>query len=155
MTPAYEFTQMGRTHLQRVDALARVTGRALYSQDVLPEGVLFATVLRPPAYGAHPRTVDLAAAERMPGVVRVAHDGSLIAILADRREQFAKSLTEKLLTYALGRGLRIYDQPAVGGIVARLAERDYRFSALVTEIVTSDPFRMRRGDGAEALDGQD
>jgi hypothetical protein len=71
----------------------------------------------------------------------------LIAILAGRREQFAQALTEKLLTYALGRGLQIYDRPAVDTIVARLAEQDHRFSALVAEIVTSDPFRMRRGDG--------
>lgn len=86
ITPPSEFTQMGRTHLQRVDAIARVTGRALYSQDVMPEGVLFATVIRPPAYGAVVRAVDLSTSERMPGVAKTVHDGELIAILADSDE---------------------------------------------------------------------
>ena len=83
ITAPADFTQMGRDHRHRIDAVARVTGAAIYSQDVLPEGVLFATVLRPPAYGATPREVDLAAAERMPGVAAVLHEGDLIAILAE------------------------------------------------------------------------
>ncbi len=89
ITPPSEFTQMGRTHLQRVDAIARVTGAALYSQDVLPEGVLFATVIRPPAYGAIARSVDLSTSERMPGVAKVLHDAALIAILAESDESGA------------------------------------------------------------------
>lgn len=86
VTPSNEFTQMGRTHRQRVDAVARVTGRALYSQDVLPEGVLFATIIRPPAYGGLARSVDLTAAARMPGVAQVVHEDGLIAILAESDE---------------------------------------------------------------------
>lgn len=85
ITPASEFTVMGRTQRERIDAIARVTGRALYSQDVLPEGVLFATILRPPAYGAVARRVDLEAAARMPGVVRVVEE-PLLAILAESDE---------------------------------------------------------------------
>jgi hypothetical protein len=58
-------------------------------------------------------------------------------------ETFVRTLTEKLLTYAIGRGLTAADQPVVRAIV-RGAERDeYRFSALVLGIVHSAPFRMR------------
>jgi hypothetical protein len=54
-------------------------------------------------------------------------------------------LTRKLLTYALGRGLEPYDNPAVSQI-ARAVEADkYKFSTLVVKIVTSEPFRFRRG----------
>src|SRR5690606_26374775 len=85
------FTVMGEQHLERVDAIARVTGAALYSQDIQPEGVLFATVIRPPAYGARATSVDLSIAERMPGVVQVVHDDDLIAILAETDEDGAQA----------------------------------------------------------------
>ena len=60
-------------------------------------------------------------------------------------------MTEKLLTYALGRGLEYYDMPTVRGIVRNAARRDYRFSALVLEIVNSTPFRMRRAGDANVV----
>jgi isoquinoline 1-oxidoreductase len=85
LTPAEEFTQMGRPQT-RVDAVERVTGRAVYSQDVLLPGMLFAKVLRPPSYGARLLSVDASIAERMPGVVRVARDGDLVAVLAESDE---------------------------------------------------------------------
>ncbi len=91
VTPSSEFTVMGRQHMERVDAVARVTGQALYSQDVQPEGVLFATVIRPPAYGATPTSVDLSTVERLPGVVQVVHDNDLIAILAETDEDGAQA----------------------------------------------------------------
>jgi hypothetical protein len=52
-------------------------------------------------------------------------------------------LTEKLLTYALGRGLERYDRPALARIEAALPSKNYRFSQLVIEIVNSLPFQMR------------
>ena len=66
-------------------------------------------------------------------------------IIAGRKTPFARCLTEKLLTYALGRGTESYDRPAVERIVGRLEADEYRFSALVAAIVQSDPFRKRRG----------
>jgi hypothetical protein len=69
----------------------------------------------------------------------------LKTILAAEREAFAKAVTSKLLTYALGRGLEPYDQRTVRTIARRLPEQDYRFSSLVLEIVNSTPFRMRKG----------
>ena len=49
-----------------------------------------------------------------------------------------------LLTYALGRGLEYYDMPIVRAVVKDAARNHYRFSSLVTGIVTSVPFQMRR-----------
>jgi hypothetical protein len=51
-----------------------------------------------------------------------------------------------MLTYALGRGLQFYDRCAVDTILESLERDDYRFSSLVSGIVLSQPFRMRRGE---------
>jgi cytochrome c5 len=59
-------------------------------------------------------------------------------------ERFVDTMTEKLLTYALGRGLEYYDMPVVRGIVRDAAKQDYKFSALVFNIVKSTPFQMKR-----------
>lgn len=65
--------------------------------------------------------------------------------LADsHRDEFLTNFTDKLLTYALGRGLEYYDQPAIRAINREAARDDYRFSAIVTAIVDSEPFQMRR-----------
>jgi hypothetical protein len=72
----------------------------------------------------------------------------LKAILREDRSGFAEGVTEKLLIYALGRGLESYDKPAVKQILARLAAGNYRFSTLVIEIAASVPFQMRKGDRA-------
>ncbi|PYQ46467.1 MAG: hypothetical protein DMF77_00755 [Acidobacteria bacterium] len=71
----------------------------------------------------------------------------LRAILRQDKDAFTRALTEKLLTYALGRGLERYDRRTIKAIAQRVAERDYRFSVLVMEIVQSLPFQMRKGDG--------
>jgi len=64
------------------------------------------------------------------------------ALLADPR-LFAGTFTEKLMTYALGRGLRHYDMPVVRRVLERAEQDDYSFSAIVLGIVESAPFRMR------------
>ena len=70
-------------------------------------------------------------------------------ILQGDRDAFATGLSEKLLTYALGRGLERTDKPVVRKIAKNVAANDYRFSSLVMEIVTSLPFQKRRGLSAE------
>ena len=67
-------------------------------------------------------------------------------VLLDRREQFVRTVAEKLTTYALGRGLEHYDMPAVRRIVRDAAADDYRWSSLVLGIVRSLPFQMRRSE---------
>jgi Protein of unknown function (DUF1592)/Protein of unknown function (DUF1588)/Protein of unknown function (DUF1585)/Protein of unknown function (DUF1587)/Protein of unknown function (DUF1595)/Planctomycete cytochrome C len=59
-------------------------------------------------------------------------------------ETFARTMTEKLLTYSLGRGLEYYDMPVVRAITRDAAASNYRFSSLVMGIVKSTPFRMKR-----------
>jgi hypothetical protein len=74
--------------------------------------------------------------------------------LLNEPDVFVGTLTEKLLVYALGRGLEYYDAPAVRAITRDAARHEYRFSALLTGIVQSTPFQMRRAaapaDGAQA-----
>jgi hypothetical protein len=65
-------------------------------------------------------------------------------VLLDRRQQVVQTVAEKLLTYAVGRGLESYDAPVVRRISRQAAAANYRWSSLVLEIVNSTPFRMRR-----------
>ncbi|MFT5494949.1 MAG: hypothetical protein ACI9TH_000340, partial [Kiritimatiellia bacterium] len=68
-------------------------------------------------------------------------------ILADQKKDlFIRNVTRKMLTYALGRGLEVYDEAAVENITSKLPERDYRFADLVFGVVQSVPFQKRRGD---------
>lgn len=64
--------------------------------------------------------------------------------LLGQKEQFAKAVTERLLTYTLGRGLEHYDAPAVRGIQRAAAADGYRWSSLIVAIANSAPFQMRR-----------
>ena len=67
----------------------------------------------------------------------------LRALLLERPEQFPRTLTGKLLAYALGRRLEYYDQPTVRTIVREAAAEDYRWSSLIVGIVKSPTFLMR------------
>ncbi|MEE2613185.1 MAG: DUF1588 domain-containing protein, partial [Acidobacteriota bacterium] len=77
-----------------------------------------------------------------------AFDGvvELKAALVRKPEQFAITVTEKLLTYALGRGLDYYDMPAVRRIVRDAAADDYRLQSIIVGIVNSYPFLHRRSE---------
>jgi hypothetical protein len=68
------------------------------------------------------------------------------AILTSQLPQFSRTLTEKMMTYALGRGLKNYDGRTVDNINRTLAAEGYRFQALVEQIVESLPFQSRRGE---------
>jgi len=67
----------------------------------------------------------------------------LRSALLRRPDLFVGTLTEKLMTYGLGRGLEFHDAPAVRTVVRNAQAQDYRFSSLVLGIVRSDPFLMR------------
>jgi hypothetical protein len=85
------------------------------------------------------------ASGKLPGGVQFQGPAGLKKLLiTNYRGQFEDTVTEKLLTYALGRGLEYYDKPSVRTIM-RQAERDnFRMSAIITAIVKSTPFQMRR-----------
>lgn len=91
--------------------------------------------------------IDASAA--LPGGDKFTGPAELVSVLKKRQREFARCLTEKLLTYALGRGLVFYDRCAVDKIVEAVEKDNYRFSTLVVEIAHSDPFRKRRGDGGK------
>ena len=69
----------------------------------------------------------------------------LKAILKTNRDPFIAGLTEKLLTYALGRGLERFDKPAMAAIARNATDQEFKFSALILAIVNSLPFEERRG----------
>jgi hypothetical protein len=62
---------------------------------------------------------------------------------------FARNFTEKLMTYALGRGVERFDKSTVDAILADAAAHNYRFSTLVMDVVDSKPFLMRSAEGAK------
>jgi mono/diheme cytochrome c family protein len=74
----------------------------------------------------------------------------LKALLLAESPKFVDCLTEKLLTYALGRGLEPYDRPAVKKIELDVEKRDYHVSALIDDVVDSAPFQMRRRQGVSS-----
>lgn len=86
-------------------------------------------------------TGELPTGERFTG------PAELKALLMTRKNDFVHSLAEKMVTYALGRGVQRYDAPVINRIVERVIADDYRFSALALGIVESLPFQMRRGEG--------
>jgi hypothetical protein len=73
----------------------------------------------------------------------------LRAALTARHRHFVQTMTEKLMTYALGRTVEYSDMPTVREIVGTAASDDYRFSSLVLGIVRSEPFRMKTAPEAE------
>lgn len=70
----------------------------------------------------------------------------LRGLLLDRPDDFVGTITEKLMRFALGRGLEYYDMPAVRAITRAAAEDDYRWSAVILGVVESVPFQMRRSE---------
>jgi hypothetical protein len=75
-------------------------------------------------------------------------------VLAAQKDLFVRNLAEKMLTYALGRGVESYDAPAVDRIMKDLESNQYRFSALVVAIVKSEPFQMRASDTVGGRNGR-
>ena len=58
-------------------------------------------------------------------------------------DKFVRCVSEKMLVYGLGRGLEYYDRCAIDSIQSKLIKDDYRFSTLIYEIVSSDPFQRK------------
>jgi hypothetical protein len=102
------------------------------------------------------RTKDKWAGERI-DASGVLADGTPVASPQDLREalmrhpqQFVQTMTEKMMTYALGRRADYYDMPSVRRIVQEAGAENYRFSSIVTRIVESPNFRMRKAPEPEA-----
>lgn len=80
------------TSVPRLDIPAKVTGQEAYVHDLRPEGMVHARVVRPPSYRATLSSVNIAAAEAMPGVIRVVRDGSFLGVVAEREWQAIKAM---------------------------------------------------------------
>jgi hypothetical protein len=105
------------------------------------------------AIGAH-RTVDEAGrpvddTSKTPSGVTVEGLSGLRRLLLEQPDQFPRTVTEKLMAYALGRRLDYYDRPAVRAIVRAAQADDYRWSSLILGIVKSPAFLMRTLPPAE------
>jgi len=74
-------------------------------------------------------------------------------LLVDNLQDFTRCITEKMLTYALGRGLERYDRRTVNGIVKAVATDEYKFQTLISEVVRSLPFQNRRGEVSRRREG--
>ena len=84
------------------------------------------------------------ASGKLPDGTELKGPDDLRAALISRPDQFVQTLTEKLITYALGRSVEYYDMPSVRAIVRAAEQDDYRFSSLVLNIVNSDAFQKRQ-----------
>src|SRR5262249_56723948 len=85
-----------------------------------------------------------------PDGAKFANPAEFRTVLLSHQDQFVRTFTEKLLTFALGRGLDYYDQPAVRTILRDSARSDYKWSSVILDVVKSVPFQMRT-----ATDGLD
>lgn len=94
-----------------------------------------------------PQAIDASA--QLPDGTKFDGVGGLRHMLQDRSDQFVYAMTEKLLTFALGRGADWYDAPAIREVVQNGKKDDYHFWSLVTGIVTSAPFNMRMSQGKD------
>jgi len=92
-----------------------------------------------------PNTID--ASSVMYDGTKISGPADLRAFLMGYSDQFARTVTEKLLTYALGRGVEYYDMPVVRRIVHDAEKDDFRFDTLILEVVKSDPFQMNSKAG--------
>jgi len=86
-------------------------------------------------------TFAIDASGELPGGAKFNGPLSLAKVLDKRRSEFVRCLTEKMLTFALGRELAVQDRCTVDKIVEQVEEKDFRFSAIVDAIITCDPFR--------------
>jgi hypothetical protein len=86
----------------------------------------------------------------LPDGSKFAGPAELRKVLLGKKELFVKCLTDKLLTYALGRGTERSDRCYIEEIAKNVTKHDHRFTSLVLEIVKSDPFQKRRGQPASS-----
>ena len=89
-------------------------------------------------------TTPIDASGGLPDGSKFAGVAGLQKALVSRPDIFVTTFSDKLLTYALGRGVEYYDAPAIRKVVRDAGAQDYRFSSIVLGIVNSAPFQMRR-----------
>jgi hypothetical protein len=90
------------------------------------------------------RGAPIDASGELPTGEVIKNPADLIRLIREKKsEQFARTLTEKLMTYAIGRGIEYYDRCAIDKILSETSKNDYRFKDLLLAIITSDPFQRK------------
>lgn len=128
----------------RVDIAGKVTGGEAYVQDMRPDGMLHARVVRPPSYSAKLGAIDEAAIKSMPGVVMLVRDGDFLAVIA---EQEFQAVTAMRAAYANAKWTETADLPEQGKLSAFL-------EATVAEVGTVTSVGAESAQGAKTLKAQ-
>jgi CO/xanthine dehydrogenase Mo-binding subunit len=126
------FKVMGQS-IPRVDIPAKVTGGLAYVQDLRLQGMVHARVVRPPSYGAQLADCDIAAIEKLPGVVKVVRDGNFLAVVAKGEFQAVKAMQ------ALSAAAKWKEN-------AQLPKQDDLLSVLTTGLASKDSVIFERGN---------
>jgi hypothetical protein len=95
------------------------------------------------AWRTHDGKFPIDAGGELPTGEKFSGPRELVAVLLARQDAFVRCVAEKMLIYALGRGLEYYDRCAVDKITEALAKDDFRFATLMVEIARSEPFRFQ------------
>jgi hypothetical protein len=89
---------------------------------------------------------DIDASGALPNGTSFQSPAGMRALLKSLMPEFSRCMIEKVLTYALGRGLERYDKKTVAGINTKLSASGHQFQSLIFEVVRSLPFQSRRGE---------
>jgi hypothetical protein len=92
---------------------------------------------------------DVDASGQLPSGETFKGPAELKKLLLARKEAFVRNLSRKMLSYALGRGIESHDRPAVEKICRAVADKNYGLRTMVHQVVQSDAFLKRRGEGAK------
>jgi len=117
------FSVIGRS-MHRVDIPGKLTGAPMYVQDLRPEGMLHARVVRPPNYGAELLSVDVAGVEKLPGVIQVVRNGNFLAVAAQREFQAIEAMNLLAATARWREVARLPDQNTIHEFLMRLPSQD-------------------------------
>ncbi len=110
--------------IPRVDIPAKVTGGSAFVQDLRPDGMVHARVVRPPSYGAQLAGVDDGAVRKMPGVVKVVRDGSFLAVIAQREFQAIEAMRALAAVARWNETAQLPDANGLGAFLTSLPAQD-------------------------------
>ena len=123
LTAPDDFTVMSEP-VQRVDIPAKVTGGAAFIQDLRPEGMLHARVLRQPSAGARLRGIDTGPVEAIPGVVGVVRNGDFLAVVAEREWTAIQAMRRLAETLVWDETAKLPDETALAEALMALPSQD-------------------------------
>lgn len=103
-------------------------------------------------YRSHDGETPIDSAGELPDGTQIGGPADLKQVILSRRREFLRCVVEKLLVYSLGRGLEYFDRPVTESIINQAEAQEFRVSAVITAIVQSEAFRMRRGLPADSAE---